>query len=78
MWLEKAISMISRTFFVVAFILLGLAVIERVANLYGYTILAGAYTAGRLLDFSAVLLLFVLALQLREVREALRLRRSKE
>jgi len=75
MWLEKIISIVSRTFFVLAFILLGLAVIERVANSYGYTILAGAYTAGRLLDFSAVLLLFVLALQLREVRDALRAKR---
>jgi hypothetical protein len=75
MWLEKVISMISRTFFVLAFILLGLAVIERVANIYGYTVLAGTYPAGRLLDFSVVLLLFVLALQLREVRDALRARR---
>ena len=75
MWLEKAVSIISRTLFVLAFILLGLAIIERVANFYGYTILVGLYTAGRLLEFSAVLLLFVLALQLREVRDALRLRR---
>jgi hypothetical protein len=72
---EKVISIISRIFFILAFILLGLAVIERVANFYDYTILAGVYAAGRLLEFSVVLLLFVLALQLREVREALRPRR---
>jgi len=72
---EKITSMISRAFFVVAFTLLGLAVIERVVNFFGYTIRGQMYTPGRVLEFSAVLLLFVLALQLREVREALRSRR---
>ncbi len=75
MWLEKVISMISRIFFILAFILLGLAVIERAANLFQYTVLGGMYVPGRLLEYAVVLLLFVLALQLREVREALRLRR---
>jgi len=76
MSLEKITSMISRTFFVLAFALLGLAVIERVVRTFDYTVLRGTYTAGRLLEFSVVLLLFVLALQLREVREALRSRRA--
>jgi hypothetical protein len=76
MSLEKFTSIINRTFFVVAFALLGLAVIERVVNFFDYTILRGAYRAGRLLEFSVVLLLFVLALELREVREALRVRRA--
>jgi len=74
---EKMTSMISRAFFVLAFALLGLAVIERLANFFEYTILGRMYTAGRLLEFSAVLLLFVLALQFREVREALRPRRPQ-
>jgi hypothetical protein len=75
MRLETMTSMISRAFFVLAFALLGLAVIERVVNVFDYTVLGRVYTAGRLLEFSVVFLLFVLALQLREVREALRSRR---
>jgi len=75
MRLEKVTSMISRAFFVLAFALLGLAVIERVVNVFEYTVLGRVYTAGRLLELSVVLLLFVLAVQLREVREAVRSRR---
>lgn len=72
---DKLTSLISRVFFVIAFVLLGLAVIERLANAFDYTVLGGVYTAGRLLEFSIVFLVFVVALQLREIREALRLRR---
>jgi len=70
-------SLISRAFFVIAFVLLALALIERVANTFEYTILRSVYLGGpgRLLEFSVVLLMFVVALQLREVREAVRLRR---
>jgi len=78
MWLEKVLAIIRRTFLVVAFLLLGLAVIERAVNVYNYTIVAQALTPGRLLEFSVVLLLFVVALQLREVREELRLRSPKK
>jgi hypothetical protein len=71
MSLEKLMSMSSRLFFLGAFVLLGLAVIERVANATGYTILQ-LYRGGRLLEFAVVLLVFVIALQLREIREELK------
>ncbi len=69
---EKLTSLVSRVFFVAAFVLLTVAVIERVVNAFGYTILGGVYTGGRLLEFSIVFLVFVVALQLREMREVLR------
>jgi len=69
--LEKLMSMSSRLFFLGAFVLLGLAVIERVANATGYTILQ-LYRGGRLLEFAVVLLVFVIAIQLREIREELK------
>lgn len=69
---EKPTSLISRAFFVIAFVLFSLAVLERVANAFDYTILARTYTAGRLLEFAVVFLVFVIALQLRELRQALR------
>ena len=71
MSLEKLISLISRLFFLGAFVLLGLAVVERVANEAGYTIVQVA-RAGRLLDFAVVLLVFVIAMQLREMKEDLK------
>jgi hypothetical protein len=73
---EKLTSLVSRVFFAVAFVLLALAVIERLVNAIGYTLLGGGtFRSGRLLEFAVVCLVFVVALQLREVREALRQRR---
>jgi hypothetical protein len=70
--LEKLYSLISRLFFVSAFVLLALAALERVANLMNLTFLRGTYTAGRLLEFSAILAIFVVVLLLRQIRELLK------
>jgi len=61
------ISTISRVFFVLAFLLAGVAVWEKLANLAGMTMLRG-YAPWRLLELAAVILLFVIALQLRELK----------
>jgi len=73
MSLEKLVSMVSRLFFMGALVLLGLALIERIANAAGYTVLQ-VYRGGRLLDVAVVLLIFVIAVQLREMKEELRKR----
>ncbi len=54
--------------FIGAFLLASLSVWEKLANMAGLTVLRGYYTSGRLLEFSAVALLFVIALQLREMK----------
>ncbi len=69
---DKLSSIVSRLFFFAAFVLLVLAVAERLANFFGYTILREAYAAGRLLEFAAVLLIFVVALTLRQLRNEMR------
>jgi hypothetical protein len=74
MSLEKPISLVSRLFFLGAFVLLALAVMEKIANVSGYTIM-GQYTGGRLLEYAVVLLVFVIAVQLRGMKEELRSRR---
>jgi hypothetical protein len=71
MTFEKMVSAASRLFFLGAFVLLALAVLERIANASGYTILK-MYSGGRLLEFSVVLVIFVIALQLRAMREELK------
>lgn len=72
--LEKLMSMASRLFFIGAFVLLGMAVIERIANAAGYTIMR-LYQGGRLLEFAVVLLVFVIAMQQREMKQELKSRR---
>ena len=71
MSLEKFFSLTSRVFFAGAFLLCALAVIERIANSNGYTVLQG-YRGGRILEFAAILVIFVIALQLREMKELLK------
>ena len=66
--MQQLVRIVSRVLFVVAFLLAGLGVWERLAQLFGYTVLRGYYQPWRLLEFSAVALLFVMALQLREIK----------
>ena len=73
MSLEKLVSLVSRLFFLGAFVMLALALIEKIANATGYTILQ-LYKGGRLLEFAVVLLVFVIAVQLREMKEELKKR----
>jgi hypothetical protein len=73
MALEKLISIASRALFWGAFILLIVAVGEKIVNLLGYTILQQTrYTSWRLLEFAALSLIFVIAVSLREIREELK------
>ncbi len=65
--MNAVISLISRVFFVVAFVLAGLAVWEKLANVMGQTLLRG-YAPSRLLELSVVILMFVIAIQLREMK----------
>lgn len=73
--LQKLISITSRIFFVGAFVLLVLAVIEWVANVTGYTIVGLRTSTVHLLDAAVVLLVFVIAMQLREMKEELKSRK---
>lgn len=59
----------ARLFFFVALGLLGIAIFELVANLMDYTLLRGMYSAGRLIELSAALLVFVITVLLRQIRD---------
>ena len=71
--IAKVSSILSRVLFLVAFCLAGLAVWERLLNAFGFTLLRG-YAPSRLLDFAAVAVLFVVPLQLREIKQRLETR----
>ena len=58
----------ARLFFFLALGLLSVAIIEILLNFLDYTILRGAYTAGRLIELSAALLVFVITVLLRQIR----------
>ena len=72
MSLEKLNSILCRLFFFGAFIILGVAVLVKICNTFGYSILPEMYSPARLLAWSVILLVFVIALLLREIREELK------
>jgi hypothetical protein len=62
-------SLISRVLFVMAAAAALLAIWEKLANLTGRTLtFLGGYTPSRLFELAAVALLFVIAMQLRELK----------
>ncbi len=61
----------ARLFFFIALGLLSIAIIEFLLNLLDYTLLRGAYSAGRLIELSAALLVFVITGLLRQIRDGL-------
>ena len=67
--IDGIVSVVCRVFFAGAFILLALGLLERLSFAFGYTLLRGVFSGGRLLEISAVLLIFVIALLLRQIRD---------
>ena len=71
---SKWVSLLSRVLFLAALLLLVIAVLERLVNYAGYTIVGSAYTAGRMLEFAGIMLLFVITIVMRQARDELRKR----
>ena len=69
--MNNKLSTISRILFLVAILAAGLAIFERVSYAMGYTLLRGTLSGGRLLEISAILVIFVIAMLLREIRDVL-------
>jgi hypothetical protein len=69
--MQKLTSALCRLIFVCSFLMAGLAMWEKVSNAMGMTLMRGFATPSRLLDLAALGLLFVIALQLRELKTAL-------
>ena len=64
-------SIFCRLFFAVALLLLLLSLWDRFLMFFGWTLSWVTYTPGRVLEFSAMLMTFVIALILRQIREEL-------
>jgi hypothetical protein len=69
--INQLTSLISRILFTASFITAGIVFLEKLANYVGYTLTRGYYSNWQILDLSAIALLFVIALQLREIKRSL-------
>ena len=74
--MNKLVAFAYRCGFVVAFVVAAVAVLEVIFREFGYTLLRRTYTAGRLLEFSAIVMIFVTAFLLRDIRQLLRDKRG--
>ena len=77
MAIEKLSSLVSRVCYFGAFGLLCVAIVEKIANLSKHSVLTNiapdwAGRADRLLEFAVILNTFLIALLLRQIREALK------
>ncbi len=59
----------TRLLFFAALIMLGIASVEIVLNFFGFTFLRGI-SAGRLVELAAAFMVFVIAVLLRQIRDA--------
>lgn len=72
MTLDRLASLFARSIFALATATMLLAFAEGFANLFGISLVARYYTAGRLLELAAILFIFVVVFLLRQIRDALR------
>jgi hypothetical protein len=70
--IDQVISVVCRILFVGGFALFALGVLERLSFALGYTIMRGAFTGGKLIEIGAIVVVFVIALLLRQIREELK------
>jgi hypothetical protein len=66
--INKLGFILRRILFFGALLLGGVAALEKLFNFFGYTLLRGYYTPWRLLEFAAIALIFVIVMQLWEIR----------
>lgn len=64
----------ARTVFIIATATILLAFAEGFAQLFGFSLIGRIYSAGRLLELAATLLVFVIVMLLRQIRDELRAR----
>jgi len=69
---DKLTSFFQRLFFVVAAIMVLLAGLDCIVGLFGWTFSWLPYQPGRLFEFAAILIIFVIATLMRQIRDGLR------
>jgi len=61
-------TIVRRFFFYGAFVIAAITILERIFRYFGYTLLRSYYSPKPLLEITALCLLFVIVLQLRQIR----------
>ena len=70
--LEFAYKYFARTLFIIASAAIAIAFLEWIGDFAGFSLIGDMYTAGRRVELAAALLVFVVAVLLRQIRDVLR------
>ena len=70
--LETVYKYFARTLFIIASVGIAVAFLQLIGDFVGFSLTGERYTAGRLVELSAALLVFVIAVLLRQIRDELR------
>ena len=70
--LEFVYEHFARTVFIMASVAIAVAFLEWIGDFVGFSLIGEMYTAGRLVELAAALLVFVVAVLLRQIRDELR------
>ena len=70
--LEFVYEHFARTLFIMASVAIAVAFLEWIGDFVGFSLIGDVYTAGRLVELAAALLVFVVAVLLRQIRDELR------
>ena len=70
--LEFVYKHFARTLFIIASVAIAVAFLEWIGDFVGFSLIGEIYTAGRLVELAAALLVFVVAVLLRQIRDELR------
>jgi len=68
-------SIICRFFFVISLLLVLLALWEKLIRLFNWTMTFMPYLPGRLVEIAALLMIFVIAILLRDIRDELKIKK---
>ena len=70
--LEFVYKYFARTLFIISSAAIVVAFLEWIGDVVGFSLIGEMYTAGRLVELAAALLVFVIAVLLRQIRDELR------
>ena len=70
--LEIVYKHFARTIFIIASVGIAVAFLELIGDFVGFSLTGERYSAGRLVELAAALLVFVIAVLLRQIRDELR------
>ena len=73
---ETVYKYFARTLFIIASAAIVVAFLERIVKFFGFSIIGDMYPAGRILELAATLLVFVIAVLLRQIRDELKANRG--